>query len=49
MALAVLFLLAGMLLTEVAVLGVDVAGVAGAALLVIAAAVLVRRRSDLTT
>jgi hypothetical protein len=48
-ALAVLFLLAGMLLAEVAVLGVHVAGLAGAALLMVAALVLVRRRSDLTT
>jgi hypothetical protein len=48
MALAVLFLLAGMLLAELAVVGVDVAGIAGAALLVVAAMVLVRRRDDLT-
>lgn len=49
MALAVLFLLAGMLFAELAVVGVDAAGVAGAALLVVAALVLVRRRDDLTT
>jgi uncharacterized membrane protein YbaN (DUF454 family) len=48
MALAVLFLLAGMLLAELAVVGVHAAGVAGAALLLIAALVLVRRKDDLT-
>lgn len=48
MALAVLFLLVGMLATEVALFGVDAAGVAGAALLVVAAVVLVRHRDDLT-
>ena len=47
MALAVLFLLAGMLATEVALFGVDAAGVAGALLLVVAAALLVARRDDL--
>ena len=48
MALAVLFLLAGMLAAEVALLGVDAAGLAGAALLAIAAFVLVRRRDELS-
>ena len=48
MAVAVLFLLVGMLAAEVALLGVDAAGVAGAVLLVVAAAVLVRRRDELT-
>jgi hypothetical protein len=48
MALAVLFLLAGMLATELALFGVDAAGVAGALLLAVAAFVLVRRRDDLT-
>lgn len=48
MALAVLFLLAGMLAAEVALFGVDAAGVAGAALLVVAAVLLTRRRDDLT-
>lgn len=47
MALAVLFLLAGMLATEVALFGVDAAGIAGALLLVVAAALLVARRDDL--
>ena len=48
MALAVLFLLAGMLAAEVALFGVDVAGIAGAALLTIAAALLLRKRDELT-
>jgi uncharacterized membrane protein YbaN (DUF454 family) len=48
MALAVLFLLAGMLAAELALFGVQAAGIAGAALLVIAAALLTRRRDDLT-
>ncbi len=45
MALAVLFLLAGMLGTELALFGIDAAGVAGAALLATAAVLLVRNRS----
>ena len=48
MALAVLFLLAGMLAAELALLGVDAAGLAGVALLVVAAVVLTWRRDDLT-
>ena len=48
MALAVLFLLAGMLATEVALFGVDAAGIAGAALLAVAAALLLRKRDELT-
>jgi len=48
MALAVLFLLAGMLAAELALFGVQTAGIAGAALLVVAAALLARRRDDLT-
>ena len=48
MALAVLFLLAGMLAAEVALFGVHAAGVVGAALLAVAAMLLVRRRDDLT-
>lgn len=48
MALVVLFLLAGMLATEVALFGVDAAGVAGVALLIVAAALLFRRRDELT-
>jgi len=48
MALAVLFLLAGMLAAELALFGVDVAGLAGAALLLVAAVLLGRRRDDLT-
>jgi MYXO-CTERM domain-containing protein len=44
MALAVLFLLVGMLFAELSLFGVDVAGVAGAALLAVAALVLLRRR-----
>ena len=47
MALVVLFLLAGMLATELALFGVDAAGVAGAGLLIAAAALLVRRRDDI--
>lgn len=49
MALAVLFLLAGMLAAEFALLGVDAAGVAGVALLVLAAVLLLRQRGDLST
>ena len=48
MALAVLFLLAGMLAAELALFGVDVAGVAGALLLTVAALLLVRRKDELT-
>lgn len=48
MALAVLFLLAGMLAAEIALFGVEVAGLAGVALLGLAVVVLVRRRNDLT-
>ena len=48
MGLAVLFLLVGMLATELALFGVDAAGLVGAALLVVAAAMLVRRKDDLT-
>jgi hypothetical protein len=48
MALAVLFLLAGMLAAEVALFGVQAAGLVGAALLAVAALLLVRRRDDLT-
>lgn len=48
MALAVLFLLAGMLAAEVALFGVQAAGVVGAVLLAVAALLLVRRRDDLT-
>jgi hypothetical protein len=44
MALAVLFLLAGMLAAELSLFGVDVAGVVGAVLLAVAALVLVRNR-----
>lgn len=48
MALAVLFLLAGMLAAEVALLGVQAAGLVGAGLLAVAALLLVRRRDDLS-
>lgn len=48
MALAVLFLLAGMLAAEIALFGVDAAGIAGAVLLTVAAVLLTRRRDDLT-
>ena len=48
MALAVLFLLAGMLAAEVALFGVQAAGLVGAALLAVAALLLARRRDDLT-
>ncbi|HVF32750.1 MAG TPA: hypothetical protein VM933_06925 [Acidimicrobiales bacterium] len=48
MALAVLFLLAGMLATELALFGVDAAGVAGALLLAGAAALLAARRDSFT-
>jgi hypothetical protein len=44
MALAVLFLLAGMLAAELSLFGVEGAGVVGAALLVCAAFVLLRNR-----
>ncbi len=47
MALALLFLLAGMLATELALFGIDAAGVAGAALLATAALLLFRNRSIL--
>lgn len=47
MALAVLFLLVGMLAAELALFGVQAAGLAGAVLLVFAAIVLVRHRDDL--
>lgn len=49
MALAVLFLLAGMLAAEVALLGVQAAGFVGVALLAVAAWLLARRRDELTT
>lgn len=48
MALVVLFLLTGMLAAEIALLGVQSAGLAGAVLLTTAAVLLVRRRDDLT-
>jgi hypothetical protein len=48
MALAVLFLLAGMLAAEVALFGVQAAGVVGAALLAVAAWLLARQREELT-
>lgn len=48
MALAVLFLLVGMLAAELALFGIDAAGLAGAVLLVVAAVLLTRRRDDLT-
>ena len=44
MALAVLFLLAGMLAAELSLFGIDSAGVVGAVLLAVAALVLVRNR-----
>ena len=44
MALAVLFLLTGMLAAELALFGLDGAGVLGAALLAVAALVLLRNR-----
>ena len=44
MALAVLFLLAGTLAAEIALFGVDAAGVAGAALLAVAALLLAKTR-----
>lgn len=47
MALAVLFLLTGMLAAELAVVGVDAAGLLGVALLVVAAAILTRNRQSL--
>lgn len=47
MALAVLFLLTGTLAAEVALFGIDVAGVAGAALLATAALLLVRNRDTI--
>jgi hypothetical protein len=47
MALAVLFLLAGMLAAEVSLFGVQAAGVIGAALLVLAALVLLRNRETI--
>ena len=47
-ALATFFLLAGMLATEVAMIGLDAAGVVGALFFCCAAAVLVRERSVLT-
>ena len=47
MALAVLFLLTGMLLAELSLFGVEAAGVAGALLLAVAALLLVRRREVL--
>ena len=45
MALAVLFLLVGMLFAELALFGLDGVGLAGALLLCVAAALLVRNRS----
>lgn len=44
MALAVLFLLVGMLLAELSLFGLDAAGLAGALLLAIAALLLVKNR-----
>ena len=44
MALAVLFLLVGMLLAELSLFGLDAAGLAGALLLAVAAGLLVRNR-----
>lgn len=44
MALAVLFLLVGMLLAELSLFGLDVAGMAGALLLAVAALLLARNR-----
>lgn len=49
MALAALFLLAGMLAAELALFGVDAAGMAGVALLVLAAVLLGRQRGYLST
>jgi hypothetical protein len=43
-ALAVFFLLGGMLFTEVALLGIDAAGLTGALLLAVAAVLLARQR-----
>jgi hypothetical protein len=48
MALAVLFLLTGMLAAELALVGIDAAGLAGAVLLAIAAALLVHDRARST-
>ena len=48
MALAVLFLLAGIFAAEVALFGIDVAGIAGVALLAMAALLLVRNRDTIT-
>ncbi len=47
MALAVLFLLMGMLAAEFAVLGLEVAGLVGAGLLTLAAGILAARRRSL--
>jgi hypothetical protein len=47
-ALAVLFLLSGILAAELALMGVDAAGMAGVALLAVAAALLLRDRDTLT-
>jgi hypothetical protein len=44
MALAVLFLLVGMLMAELALFGIDAAGLAGALLLAVAALLLSRNR-----
>ena len=45
MALAVLFLLVGMLFAELSLFGLDAAGLAGALLLAVAAALLAKNRS----
>ena len=47
MALAVLFLLVGMLFAELSLFGLDAAGLAGSLLLVVAALLLVRNREML--
>ena len=47
MALAVLFLLVGMLFAELSLFGVDGLGIAGAGLLAIAAFVLIRNREQI--
>lgn len=47
MALAVLFLLVGMLFAELSLFGLDAVGLAGAVLLAVAAGLLVRNRETL--
>lgn len=48
MALAVLFLLCGMLAAELTLFGIEGAGLVGALLLAVAAIVLVRRRQEIS-